>query len=907
LLLIVFFFSCGDSSKKLTENVDIKNSSSVIKLNIDYLSPGISKQETRQLILELPDGSSVTVERSRTETREEGFSWFGKVIDKKNSSVIITVEKGVAYGTVIFNGKRYRIKPLKPEENLYLIEDLSGKKIVPLKEDTVPFYPEKKIEDIKALGSNPEDGSRVDILVLYTTAVKNEYGTGLEAFIRSLIDIANQSFINSNINTSLNLAGISEITSVDETVSLDSALNTLSSDQNIDSLRKLKKADIVVLLRKYQGGNTCGLGYIIVNLPDNFDQNLSYYTSSYYSSGFSVVEVGNYGSYYCPDETFAHEVGHNFGCSHDRDHSTGSGAFSYSYGYDVQGVFATVMSYDRPTIRYFSNPNITYKGYSIGVPEGQPDSADNSKTINRTRLIVANYISVPSSNPPVINSFTADPISGKVPLTVSFNWNVSDPDGDSLRCNFDADGDGTDDITVTDCSTYTYSYEYTSGGSYTPKLSVSDGIYITTKTLSITVNQNRPPSGSFSADRTVIYEGDTVKFSYSASDPDGDNLICLIDLDGNGNYEIRDNGCNSSPVNRVYNIPGTYIAELVIDDGYDTVSYKINIQVKQKNSPPETPSISGVTSGYTDIVYPFTASSKDPDGDSIYYRFDWGDGNVSDWGSGRRGYQWDTPRRYCVRAQAKDDLDNLSNWSDCFYTDIVLSSTVNSPPDILIFESDITEGYLPLTVTFRFKAGDKDGDPLVCNFDSDGDNSFEFTSDNCGEETVNFTYTQPGEYTAVLEVSDGKDTVKKSLVIKVYSSNNDPVVDLFSVDPFKLLEGDKITVRYKAHDPDGDSIECLIDFGDGTYISDYGCSNQKVEKYYKEPGEYVITLTVKDTNGNDISQKITVTVNPVIDGGKGGSGCSFSDNDHFYTFFLIISVILIRILKIYREERWEVF
>lgn len=53
---------------------------------------------------------------------------------------------------------------------------------------------------------------------------------------------------------------------------------------------------------------------------------------------------------------------------------------------------------------------------------------------------------------------------------------------------------------------------------------------------------------------------------------------------------------------------------------------------------------------------------------------------------------------------------------------------------------------------------------------------------------------------------------------------------------FKLLEGDKITVRYKAHDPDGDSIECLIDFGDGTYISDYGCSNQKVEKYYKEHG-----------------------------------------------------------------------
>jgi len=45
-----------------------------------------------------------------------------------------------------------------------------------------------------------------------------------------------------------------------------------------------------------------------------------------------------------------------------------------------------------------------------------------------------------------------------------------------------------------------------------------------------------------------------------------------------------------------------------------------------QNQPPESPTISGPSQGRINIAYSFTFCSTDPDGDSIYYCVDWGDG-----------------------------------------------------------------------------------------------------------------------------------------------------------------------------------------------------------------------------------------------------------------------------------------
>ena len=49
--------------------------------------------------------------------------------------------------------------------------------------------------------------------------------------------------------------------------------------------------------------------------------------------GFSVVDVQDATA----DHLFAHELGHNMGCDHDRENTTGYRLFDYSYGWRFTG------------------------------------------------------------------------------------------------------------------------------------------------------------------------------------------------------------------------------------------------------------------------------------------------------------------------------------------------------------------------------------------------------------------------------------------------------------------------------------------------------------------------------------------------------------------------------------------
>src|SRR5262249_38081270 len=94
---------------------------------------------------------------------------------------------------------------------------------------------------------------------------------------------------------------------------------------------------------------------------------------------------------------FSHELGHNLGCEHDRANSSlGRGAFDYSYGYEFvanDGIkYKTLEGQGNGRfILYYSKPLVLYQGVPAGVPEGQPDAADNAKTIKNTAPIVAAY------------------------------------------------------------------------------------------------------------------------------------------------------------------------------------------------------------------------------------------------------------------------------------------------------------------------------------------------------------------------------------------------------------------------------------------------------------------------------------------------------------------------------------
>jgi len=90
------------------------------------------------------------------------------------------------------------------------------------------------------------------------------------------------------------------------------------------------------------------------------------------------------------------------------------------------------------------------------------------------------------------------------------------------------------------------------------------------------------------------------------------------------------------------------------------------------NHQPSKPSKpSGPTNGKHGQEYSYTTSTTDPDGDKVYYMWDWGDGNYSEWlgpnNSGatcKANHTWSTKGSYSIKVKAKDIYNATSDWSD---------------------------------------------------------------------------------------------------------------------------------------------------------------------------------------------------------------------------------------------------
>lgn len=100
---------------------------------------------------------------------------------------------------------------------------------------------------------------------------------------------------------------------------------------------------------------------------------------------------------------------------------------------------------------------------------------------------------------------------------------------------------------------------------------------------------------------------------------------------------------------------------------------------------PDAPSPSWLEEGVPLETYPFTASTTDPEGDKLFYMWDWGDGNITDWigpyDSGETvsaSHTWDEIGNYEIKIRAKDEYNTKSDWSEASVFPIV----ENPPPSI---------------------------------------------------------------------------------------------------------------------------------------------------------------------------------------------------------------------------------
>jgi serine protease AprX len=133
--------------------------------------------------------------------------------------------------------------------------------------------------------------------------------------------------------------------------------------------------------------------------------------------------------------------------------------------------------------------------------------------------------------------------------------------------------------------------------------------------------------------------------------------------------------------------------------------------------PPTKPS--GPSIGTLDRLYHFSSTSSVPDGEDVYFFFDWGDGTNSGWiGPYSAGamvtasHSWSELGNYSIKARFKDANDGFSGWSEPHSISIV----ENQPPEVPII-SGPTQGKPGVTYLYRAFSVDADGDSIYYMWD----------------------------------------------------------------------------------------------------------------------------------------------------------------------------------------------
>jgi hypothetical protein len=161
-----------------------------------------------------------------------------------------------------------------------------------------------------------------------------------------------------------------------------------------------------------------------------------------------------------------------------------------------------------------------------------------------------------------------------------------------------------------------------------------------------------------------------VTMNYAGFSGDKDD-IHLVKMDGNGHIEwVQEYGGPDIQLGGA--VDGTTDGGFIVcgctgpfyHPNSDGLLVKFAPFENQRPNTPERPS--GPNNGDPGTEYTFTTVANDPDGDTIAcYRWDWGDGNFSEWLDTNEGsYIWSEEGRYNIRVMVKDEHGGESDWSD---------------------------------------------------------------------------------------------------------------------------------------------------------------------------------------------------------------------------------------------------
>lgn len=126
-----------------------------------------------------------------------------------------------------------------------------------------------------------------------------------------------------------------------------------------------------------------------------------------------------------------------------------------------------------------------------------------------------------------------------------------------------------------------------------------------------------------------------------------------------------------------------------------------HISVYPENAAPNIPDKpTGPAQGKPGKTYIFRTTTTDPEGDQIYYMWDWGDGTFSEWlgpynsgsvGSGQKSY--DAKGEYIIKVKAKDSLGGETDWSEPLSITMPKDVSLQFPPLFIQFLEQLLQRF----------------------------------------------------------------------------------------------------------------------------------------------------------------------------------------------------------------------
>ncbi len=425
---------------------------------------------------------------------------------------------------------------------------------------------------------------------------------------------------------------------------------------------------------------------------------------------------------------------------------------------------------------------------------------------------------------------TVTPTTGDAPLTVSYTCTG----GGNAPLNYRIDfGDGSP-VSSMQNGTHTY----TTPGDYTVTCEVVDAdgdVASASRTVHVQP-ADQPAAAHLTVTPTMGNAPLTV--TYACNGSGNSPLVYTVDFGDGSPVSSAASGTHT------YSMPGNYtVACTVVDADGDTAVDSVRVTVTPADQPASATLMLSPTSGTVPLTVNGSCAFT---GDTPFaYVIDFDDGSIITGATYASEafftHTYTTPGDYTVTCRVTDvDGDTASD------SMLVTAREADVPVHIADFTVTPMSGEAPLTVSYSCSATGNEPISYTITF---GDGTPASMS-----PSGTHTFTTPGDYVVTCEAVDADgDTAVESVLVRVREADLPASADLM-VTP---TSGEvPLTVSYACSGSGNTPLSYTIDFGDGSPASPVPSGTHT----YSTPGDYTVTCTVEDADGDTAVDTARVTV-----------------------------------------------